>query len=470
MWYDSSNKYIKLLTDTITFGIGNVLVKVIQFLLMPLYTGIMTTQEYGIAEITQNFVELVIPIATVNISTAVFRFSVDKNCDYKQLISQSLYVLILGNLITFVFVYFFQVRIGLYHYKIFTLLLLFESLRLCLSSFVRGIGHVRRFAFGGVVSVLSLCVFNILLLVKTNLGVDGYLYSILASQIITCVYYLLSSKINSYIIFTFVDYTYIAKLMQFSAPLVLNSVSWWLINISGRYFLLWFQGSVAAGIYIAASKLPSLINIVTSIFQQAWQYATARHARSSDGNVFFINVFNVYAFAVFATSSLFIFLSPYVGKLLLKKDFIPGITLLPLLMYVAILNSFSAFLGTFYNAYKKNAMIFLSTLLGTVVTIVAGYFSVKHYASVGIILSNIMGYLVIVLIRIYDVKKRFSIRCGSKSFFAKLCLVFFQCLLQSYDYTALSLVLFCIISLWSLVDIFYDQIVRLLKNTLRLAT
>ena len=54
----SDKKYMLLITDMMIFVIGTVMTKVIQFLLMPLYTTYMSTEAYGIAELTNNMSEL----------------------------------------------------------------------------------------------------------------------------------------------------------------------------------------------------------------------------------------------------------------------------------------------------------------------------------------------------------------------------------------------------------------------------
>ena len=57
--------------------------KILSLLLVPLYTSILTTEEYGVFDLVVTTVELLIPILTLNISDAVMRFLLDtkKNKD-----------------------------------------------------------------------------------------------------------------------------------------------------------------------------------------------------------------------------------------------------------------------------------------------------------------------------------------------------------------------------------------------------
>ena len=81
----SSNKYRTLLSDIMIFIIGTVLAKAIQFILMPLYTTYMSTEAYGIAELTNNLSELFFPIATLCVYEAAFRFAVDPEFSNRKL-------------------------------------------------------------------------------------------------------------------------------------------------------------------------------------------------------------------------------------------------------------------------------------------------------------------------------------------------------------------------------------------------
>ncbi len=49
------NKFKSLASNTIIFAIGNFGSKIIMFFFLPLYTNVLTTAEYGVAEIVTTF-------------------------------------------------------------------------------------------------------------------------------------------------------------------------------------------------------------------------------------------------------------------------------------------------------------------------------------------------------------------------------------------------------------------------------
>ena len=74
-------KFKSLVSDTLIFAIGNFTVKILYFILMPIYTASLSSEEFGLADLLNNTLQLVVPILTLSISDAVFRFMLEKNAD-----------------------------------------------------------------------------------------------------------------------------------------------------------------------------------------------------------------------------------------------------------------------------------------------------------------------------------------------------------------------------------------------------
>ena len=53
--------------------------KILVFLLVPLYTSILSTSEYGTYDLVVSTISLIYPILTMNIYDAVMRYCLDKN-------------------------------------------------------------------------------------------------------------------------------------------------------------------------------------------------------------------------------------------------------------------------------------------------------------------------------------------------------------------------------------------------------
>ena len=77
------NRKIKDLSqNTAVFTIGSFGARIISFLLVPLYTYVLSTSEYGTLDIVTTTVQLLIPVLTLNVQDAVLRFALDN--EYKK--------------------------------------------------------------------------------------------------------------------------------------------------------------------------------------------------------------------------------------------------------------------------------------------------------------------------------------------------------------------------------------------------
>lgn len=70
-----------LLKNMWVLTISNFSSKILIFLLVPLYTSVLSTEEYGKYDLAVSTATLLYPLLTLNIVDAVMRFLMDKNSD-----------------------------------------------------------------------------------------------------------------------------------------------------------------------------------------------------------------------------------------------------------------------------------------------------------------------------------------------------------------------------------------------------
>ena len=73
---ESRKKY--LLKNTLIFSLEIFGLKLITFFLVPLYTNILTTKEYGTVDLSSVLTTVLVPIISLNISESVMSFSIDE--------------------------------------------------------------------------------------------------------------------------------------------------------------------------------------------------------------------------------------------------------------------------------------------------------------------------------------------------------------------------------------------------------
>ena len=81
------NRYKYLIKNTGILTISSFSTKILTFLMVPLYTSVLTTEEYGTYDLAVSTVSLLIPILSVNIVDGVMRYSMDSRYDRADIFS-----------------------------------------------------------------------------------------------------------------------------------------------------------------------------------------------------------------------------------------------------------------------------------------------------------------------------------------------------------------------------------------------
>ena len=71
------SKEKELVRNTAIITIGKICTQFLSFFLLPLYTSILTTSEYGTTDLLSTYQQLLLPIVFFQIEQALFRFLVD---------------------------------------------------------------------------------------------------------------------------------------------------------------------------------------------------------------------------------------------------------------------------------------------------------------------------------------------------------------------------------------------------------
>ena len=398
-----------LLGNTLVFALGGLAVKAVSLVLMPLYTTALTAGEYGTAELLNSAIEIVLPLLSLGVVEALYRFSIDDDVPKDELFAGSLVVLGGGALCTGVLCALGSVLWDMEHAGSFFVLFCSVCVFKATTQLARGLGHVRRFVVYGLINALAMVVSTYLLLVRARLGVGGYLWSFTIGYLVGGLAAFLGSAEYRLLVPFRVDRALLRRMLVYSLPLVPNLLSWWLVSVSGRYVVLWGGGLVAAGLFTAASKMPALVNIVASVFQQAWQYSTAREINSPDRGAFFGVVMRGYSLATLTVAGLVIALNRPISRVMLQAEFAEGWRYVPLLMLVASFGVISIFFESFYQALKNSGVLMASTALGAGVNVVLGVALVPFMGPWGAGLAGAVAYMLVLVVRARDLRRRINL-------------------------------------------------------------
>lgn len=410
------NRYKKLIKNTALITVGNFASKLLTFFLLPLYTAILTTAEYGVADLMTTTVNLITPFFTLIISEAVMRFALDKECDKNQVLSIGIFVTLLGSVVMLFFSPLIRISSDLKpYYVLFILYYFVTALQSVLSQFVKGIERVTVYASSGVLHTMTFIAFNILFLVALKIGITGYLLSMVLSNAITVVYLILGAKLWRYIIPPKeVSRDLTRKMLQYSVPMIPNSLSWWVSNSSDKYMLTFFCGVAATGVYSVSQRIPSLFATISTIFISSWQISAIDDFGSRESIEFYSKIYRIYStFNILTLSGLILITKP-LARFLFSKSFYDGWQFVPVLLMAFLFQAMSSYLGTIYTSAKKTKMLFISTIISAMANIVLNAILIPILGAQGAAIATFVSYFIIWIIRLFDTKKILKLEIAYK--------------------------------------------------------
>ncbi|WP_034442401.1 lipopolysaccharide biosynthesis protein [Butyrivibrio sp. AE2032] len=402
-----NGKYKTLAKDTLIFALGSLGSKVILFFLVPLYTNFLTREEYGISDLVTTLVQLFVPFAAVVINQAVLRFGMKKDRRAEDVLKASFFVLALSVLVSLVFVPLISLYKPMEPWKwYFYALIVLTNISETEKNYLKVKERNRTFAVISIFQTLVLAVTNIVLLTFCHLGISGYLFANIAALAFTTIAAFFAGKIPAGLKAGKLDRTLLREMVRFSFPLIFSTVSWWVIQSSDKLMLELMVGASLLGVYTAATKIPSLINVVTGIFNQAWGLSSIKEIETDKDAGFFSSVFNLFSTFLFGvcivlTSVIKPFMSVYVGA-----EFREAWQYTPLLLSAAVFFSISAFIGSVYMALQKTKNDMWTAVLSAVINLAVNYFGIKAWGIWGAVLGTVSAYLVIALIRVIDIRRQ----------------------------------------------------------------
>lgn len=403
-----NSKYGDLSKNTLLFTINSFGSKLITFLLVPLYTNVLSTNDYGTADLMTSTAQLLIPLLTLNIQDAVLRFSLDKTKNPKKIISvgctiNSISMCLLG-ITLFLLSYFGILSFGKEYIIFLFFSFAFGGIQNSLQMYMKAIDNVKVLVYSGLASTLFSCVSNLLLLLVFKVGILGYLISNLIGHFVAIFIMFFFGKIYRDVRFT-TDTKLIKEMFVYSAPLAINSVAWWINTASDKYIITFFCGAAINGIYSVAYKIPTILSTFQTIFYNAWSVSAITEFDKDDKDGFIGNIYSLYMCVSTIGCSLILIFNKFLASMLYAKDFYDAWRSVPFLLLGVAFNGIALFEGCLFTAVKKTKEISRTTIVGAIVNTIANFILIPLFASSGAAFATMIGYLTVWIVRTISLQK-----------------------------------------------------------------
>lgn len=454
-------RYKYLFKNVGLLTLSNFATKLLGFFLVPLYTNVLTTAEYGTYDLFNTTAGVMIPILTLNIQESVMRFSLDKQYDRKAVLSVGIRYLLFGTVIMTVGLLlnacFEFVDVFRDYSVLFLLMFVSQAFSGIVLNYIRGIEKITDLSISSVISSMVIIGSNLLFLVVFKWGLKGYFIANIIGPLIQCVFLWFRDKLCNCVDFR--KHPVEKKdMLSYSKPLILNNIAWWINNSLDRYVVIYFCGLAANGVFSIASKIPSILNIFQSIFNQAWTLSAVKDFDSEDKDGFFANTYKAYNCIMTLVCSAIIVLDKLLAKFLYAKDFYSAWKYVPWLTIAIVFGALSGYLGGFFSAVKNSKIFARSTIIGSITNIILNIYLTKKIGMIGAAIATAICYMVVWAIRYWHSKRYINLKINIiRDIVSYILLAFQSCVLVAVKLNiamyAIEIFLFLVVIVMYLKDI-----------------
>lgn len=403
------SKESTLIKNTAIIGIGNLSTKILTFFLLPLYTTVLATDDYGIIDVLMTVSSLVIPFVSLEMSSGVFRFIINKHKseDIEEVISTGFFAEVFGLVGMLIFLGFVNCFYKIPHIFVFVFYIISMSLMKFIGDTLRGLGNNVLYSTSNFLVTLISLLLNLILILFLEMKGEAILLAASIGNICGIIITIVCEKLWKYISFKKVKQNVFHDLLKYTLPLIPNTVSWWVVSASDRLLILIFLGASANGIYASANKIPGIYTTIFTVYSLAWTEAVARNNEDHSfiSSVFYksINIMIFMLMGIITCSSLFF-------EVLIGKDYIDSYWHILILLIAIFFSSCASLLGGIFAGKMESKSVMHTTIVGAIVNLAFNIVAIKFIGLYASSLSTAIAYFIVFLIRYIQCKKWYSLQ------------------------------------------------------------
>ncbi len=411
------NRKRELVKNTLILTIGKFLPKLISILIIPIITAKLTKVEYGTYDLISTIVALLLPIATLQLPSAAFRFLVDYRGNEnktKTVISNIVIATFSISLLVCIIMFFVLSKLSFITRVLICSYFLLDIIYYVSSQICRGLSYNKYYSISSVLfSIINL--FSIYLTLNINsYGLNGVLISLCLAYFIATIFIVIKIHLIKYIDVKLLNKKNCVEFVKYSWPMIPNNLSAWVLNVSDRLVINHFLGIEKTAVYAVANKIPNILSIFQEVFNLAWQENASLTVKDKDVDIYYSNMFSIIFNFMIGGTALLIGFTPLIFKILIKGDYFAAYKEMPILIFAMLFCCLSSFLGGIYIAHKKTKELGISTLIVSIINLSIDLLLVKHIGITTGSISTLVAYMLLYIYRLININKFQKIKVNIK--------------------------------------------------------
>ena len=402
-----------LAKNTAILTVGKVCTQCISFFLLPLYTAILSAEDYGTFDLFVTYATLLLPLINWQLDQGLFRFMLDYrgNKDEQKTLFSTLLLSSTAQNIIYVILFiciepFLKIE-NAYFLLLYVVLQVYNALFL---QFVRGLGYSIKYTIASFISASATTVLNVIALVFLRMGLQGLFVSTLTAQLLTLIYLVVSSRSWEYFSLKNARIGTFKKVGTYSIPLIPNNLAWWVVNASDRTIISHVLGTAANGIYSVANKFPNVFINFYNILNLSWTETVSLHYNDEDRDEFLTDTMTSLVKLFVAACLGIVACMPFVFPIMVNAKYNAAYNQILILMYAMLFRVLVGLYSCVYVAQKNAKKIAYTSISAAIINITVDLILINKIQVFAASLSTLVAFLSMFIVRYIDVNKTVHMR------------------------------------------------------------
>jgi len=467
----------RLVKNISIYTVGNIINKSLGFILIPIYSIYLTTEDYGIISGMTLFMSVTTIIITLSLDRAVYRcyFDYENEEDRKIFLGTIIISLFFITSLFIIVIITFSNYVGLifksipfYPYYFLTLSILFISTVYHITIiYFRITEQSKRFVFLSISYFLLNVSLIIYFVTHLKSGADGKLTANLLANIIILPIAFIIIKNN--VIFRF-DLNMLKNALAYCLPIIPTLMSGFVLNMSDRIFVEKVIDLHSLGIYSMGYQLAGALTIISSSFYGAYNPMFLRIVNFEKEKLNYLKIIqDKYHITIIALHFLVFFFAKDFFILLIDPKFLESYKIFQLIIIANLFNGLFDIVGLSFSQDKKMKTLMYIVVSGAIVNVILNYYFVPIYGMNGACYTTIISFLIIGITKYLVARNYFFIPWNWLSIglfvFIIIIIYGFSILLSFNDY--ISNIIFKLFLSFSLISFYIFKVKISVKNILQ---
>ncbi len=402
----------KIFSDSLIYGIGNIINRFLGFLLLPLHTYFFMPSEYGVYSLVYSFGFFAAVFYLFGMETSFQKYFIETKEpeERKRIFSTTLVLLAATSLLFSLAIFLFSDFIaGLltgsrrngYLVRLLSILLFVDVISRFPMILINSLQLSKIYTLLNVGAVIVNILANVILIAVLHLGIEAIFYSLIISYCFILVLSLFYCRRFLHLSF---DKTKIKILVKFAHSFLYYGIFLIILDQADKFIIQYFKGSEEVGIYSACYRIGMIMNLLISGFRTAWVPFFLNLKDEVQNKEIFSKVFTYFFYAgmlFFLVIGLFgtdIVEFKINGFSLLDEKYWRGMAILPFILLAYF--SFGLFTNVNVASYFENKIKYLiiSSGIGAASNILLNFILIPYYSILGAAISTLVSYTVMFLV------------------------------------------------------------------------